>query len=335
MTDPENTESVRARAESWTRYWASGALHSCPGSFAGNYEGAMAAYWRTSFASLPTGARVLDLCTGNGALPRWLLGLDGGTDRGAIVDAVDLATLDPEWCRTLPADLAARLHLHGGVRVEQLPFADASFDLVTSQYGIEYADLSATFVEIARVLESGGRLQMLMHHAASRPVRMGAAEAAALMRQLSREGLFAAVPALLDFLAQAADPAARAQLTGNESAERARAAFNQAQRALATSMSADPLAAPMLDDLRAQVQRVLITAQEGRLDDARVLFRHTVAAWQEAALRIAELVSVAADESVMRARCEELRALGFESITMEPLHHESHLMGWAVGATRR
>ncbi|MBK8284529.1 MAG: methyltransferase domain-containing protein [Ahniella sp.] len=255
MTDLPESSNTDPRATSWSRYWASGALHSCPGSFSGNYQGSMAAFWLDAFVSLAPGDRVLDLCTGNGAIPRWLLGLDGGTDRGAIIDAVDLASISPAWCRDLTPEQSARLQIRGGVSVEALPFDDATFDLVTSQYGIEYAQLDRVFTEIARVSKPGARLQMLMHHSGSRPVRMGVAEAGALMRQLSADGLFAAVPALLDFLALANDPAQRAQLAGNEQAEQARAAFNQAQRALAASMSSDPMAAPMLDDLRAQVQR--------------------------------------------------------------------------------
>ncbi len=294
----------------------------------------MATFWLDTFATLQPGARVLDLCTGNGAIPRWLLGFDGGIDRGARVDAVDLAAIDPPWCRDLTPEQSARLQLRGGVSVEALPFDNATFDLVTSQYGIEYAQLELVFAEIARVSKPGARLQMLMHHAGSRPVRMGIAEAGALMRQLSADGLFAAVPALLDFLSVANDPAQRAQLAGNHQAEQARAAFNQAQRALAASMSSDPMAAPMLDDLRAQVQRVLVLAQQGQLPEARLLFRQTVMAWQEAALRIAELVSVAADDQAMSSRRAQLENCGFLDVRVEPLMFEVHLMGWAVRATK-
>lgn len=44
-----------------------------------------------------------------------------------------------------------------------LPFADGAFDVVVSQYGVEYAGLEA-FVEAARVLAPGGRLAFLSHY---------------------------------------------------------------------------------------------------------------------------------------------------------------------------
>ena len=44
----------------------------------------------------------------------------------------------------------------------RLPFADAGFDTVTSQFGVEYAGKSAIH-EAARVVASGGSLAMLLH----------------------------------------------------------------------------------------------------------------------------------------------------------------------------
>lgn len=324
----------QARIQSWSRYWASGALHSCPGSFRGNYEGSMAAFWLQRFAALRPGDRVLDLCTGNGAIPRWLMGLDGGTDVGAEVDAVDLAVLKPDWLGQLQAAQCQRLRIRGEVNAESLPFADATMDLVTSQYGIEYANLDLVFAEIARVLKPGGHLQLLMHHAESRPVQMGAAEARALLPQLGADGLLSAAAGLLPYLHAARDPAMREALSRDAGAEQARRRFNDAQQAIAQQLAQNQLAGAMLADLRNQIQQVLQIAQIGTLEQATQAFQKVLALWQESALRLAELVSVAADANTMQARMARLERLGFSALNLAPVHFQNYLMGWALIGTK-
>ena len=55
IAPPQSVDPYRneRRIESWSRYWASGALHSCAGSFDGNYAGSLRAFWNEVFSSLP------------------------------------------------------------------------------------------------------------------------------------------------------------------------------------------------------------------------------------------------------------------------------------------
>ena len=70
MSPSESPESVAAarRAQAWSDYWAGGALHSCAGSYAGNYGGAIAAFWREIFADLPADATVTTPAVARGSL---------------------------------------------------------------------------------------------------------------------------------------------------------------------------------------------------------------------------------------------------------------------------
>ena len=104
-----------ARRAAWSAYWATGGLHSCVGSFGGNYGGAIGGFWRNVFSRLPaTPVRALDLATGNGAIPLMLWEQRG---QGGLltVDAVDLAQLAPSWHR---ADQHAGIRFHAGVAME-------------------------------------------------------------------------------------------------------------------------------------------------------------------------------------------------------------------------
>src|SRR5690606_38242574 len=64
---------IERRRGAWSSYWAAGALHSCIGSLVEDQDGGIGRFWRACFAGLGDGDRVLDLGTGNGALPKLLL----------------------------------------------------------------------------------------------------------------------------------------------------------------------------------------------------------------------------------------------------------------------
>jgi len=332
--DPGNAfdTELQSRRASWSRYWSSGVLHSCPGSFRDNYDGALAQFWHAQFAALKPGQRVLDVATGNGALPRLLLGVDGGADCGCTIDAIDLATLAPAWLDRLDADRRARLHLHPGVLAEQLPFEDACFDLVISQYGIEYAELAVALAQVRRVLGPGGRLRLLMHHRASVPVEKGDIEARLIETLFADDGLFAAAGRMLPWIAMSGTATGRVQLQGNAAANRDRATFNACQQALdrtAGQLGAD---AAVLGEARAQVQQLLALVQARGLEVAGAGLSALREYYAEQGLRARDLVHCAHDESRMQALLETLGALGFATASARPIHYQAHLMGWAVSA---
>lgn len=105
------------------------------------------------------GSRVLDLCCGTGDLA-FAMALKRGSD-GAAVSGADfvepMLTLASEKARTLgqPVTFSAADAL-------QLPFPDATFDLVTSAFGFRnLANYERGMREIARVLKQGGELGIL------------------------------------------------------------------------------------------------------------------------------------------------------------------------------
>ena len=172
-----------ARREVWSTYWAQGALHSCVGSFDERYSGAIGAFWDDIVATMAAGTRVLDLATGNGALPMRVWKHHGNR---VHVDAVDLAALAPPWYQ--PADHES-IAFHAGVLMEALPFADGGHDWVVSQYGFEYADRDAALSECLRVLAPQGRLAFVMHHVDSVLVAVGREELANIECLLAADGL--------------------------------------------------------------------------------------------------------------------------------------------------
>jgi len=158
MADMRSTDSVTA----WSQYWSAGRLSSCPGAADNNYSGVIAAAWETLFSTIAAPAELLDIACGNGALlalaqeharaqgKRWQL---TGVDLAAVAPAAGLSD--------------AGISLQHGIDMHALPFADHSFVLVCSQFGIEYGHFPDNLTEALRVLKPKGRFQFLLHCADS------------------------------------------------------------------------------------------------------------------------------------------------------------------------
>jgi len=153
----------------WREYWRADRPASCmPENPATSEE--IALQWVRWFAELREGAHVLDVATGNGIVLGHAARAARETGRSFQLTGVDLAQIDPvRYVSTLEPGLRTAT-FRGGVPAERLPFAAETFDVVTSQYGLEYADLDAALNEAARVLVAGGLLRWLAHSEGSEVV---------------------------------------------------------------------------------------------------------------------------------------------------------------------
>lgn len=159
----------------WSRYWAREASGACLPGAPPDVQQRLEHVWVSAARGAPTGARWLDVAAGGGAVTR-------------IVQSVrpDLAMTGIDAAQVGPA--AAALGVCGGIDANALPFADASFAVVTSQFGLEYCPRGA-WTEAARVLQPGGSLVLVCHHSESRAVAQNGARLTA-MQALVGAGLF-------------------------------------------------------------------------------------------------------------------------------------------------
>ena len=146
----------------WSLYWQSDRLDSCVVTKSKEDSLAIAAFWAQLAMRLKDGAKVLDLATGNGTVSAALLNASNTLQ----VTGVDRASIDPLRFLSEPGVLA-KARFQADVDICDLPFEDASFDAVTSQFGLEYALLEQAIPAFLRVAKQGGRIQLLMHHADS------------------------------------------------------------------------------------------------------------------------------------------------------------------------
>ena len=242
----------------WSNYWAQGHVHSLGRAYdGGNYGGSVRDFWWRVFATLPASARVLDICSGNGAVALLAADYSREHQRNLQIHAVDRAEIDPG--RALGQELTAAIRFQGGVAVESLPFEADSFDLVTAQYGLEYTDAQVSVPELARVLRFGGQLAVIHHHPNSHVIRTARAEHLLIDGLLATGGVLSAVDGLLGRLRRMESrhgmggPGMKA-LREDAQADRARQQLNQAvaglERLSAEQEGAAPLLAEMLTRLR-------------------------------------------------------------------------------------
>jgi|GEM_PF-2002668 len=156
----------------WSDYWQRGDAHACTREFSADARTIIASNWKRHFGQLESGARLLDLATGNGALPTYLADTLPLGVRDIEAVGVDLATIEKTAPKFVRPDARVSMEFRGKVDIADLPFEDDEFDLVTSQYGIEYADLPKALAEACRVTR--GRLVLLMHASEGVVVRQNA-----------------------------------------------------------------------------------------------------------------------------------------------------------------
>lgn len=148
--------------DGWTRYWQSDRPDSCIATKSPDDVRPIRTFWWDFAANLDAGSRVLDLATGNGTVPQMLL--EG--NQNLEITGVDRADIDPARYLSQPG-LLDGVEFLAKVDIGRMPFDDASFDAVTSQFGIEYATLESAVPEAVRVLRPGGAVRLLLHHADS------------------------------------------------------------------------------------------------------------------------------------------------------------------------
>jgi ubiquinone/menaquinone biosynthesis C-methylase UbiE len=147
----------------WSRYWRSAQLAACMGGEDGNYAGVIRSSWESYFENAGEGARILDLATGNGAIALIAAAVSRDKNRDFEVHGVDIAELAPEAATRGQEELLEAIQFHSHTSIESLPFDDKSVDVISSQYGIEYANATAVLEECARVLKVKGRIMMITH----------------------------------------------------------------------------------------------------------------------------------------------------------------------------
>ena len=144
-------------ADSWDTYWHGTGDVGAYSSGGVNHP-AILAFWDEFFAGVKRNydtPKVIDIASGNGAVVERALAVYGN-------ELPDFTCLDVSDAAI--SNIRERFPQVNGIVADALdiPSESGSFDIATSQFGVEYAGVEA-INEVARLLASGGQLALLIH----------------------------------------------------------------------------------------------------------------------------------------------------------------------------
>lgn len=316
-------------AGAWTGYWKSGALHSCSTTFRGNYAGAIGAFWRVALADL-SGVRVLvDVGTGNGAIPLLARSSAQGAGVAPEIHGVDFAQIDPPSVLGAAQDFSG-IRFHSGVSMDALPFAAGGVDMLTSQFAFEYGPREATLAEFDRVLGDRGRIAMVLHSQGS-PVFSTGTEQLEQIAFLEAEGGFLdRAEAMAQVLAHLRGSGARGATAASEAV---RGDYNASATALMARLATTRSSAEILARTAQRIQPILGGAARSDPADTRTALRAVRESVAGERRRLGELVSAALSAEEFGALVGSLRASGFD-VDAAPLVQDGDELGFSVVARR-
>ena len=160
----------KKKIAAWSSYWSEGNITSFPNLFAENYGGDISCFWSETFSVLRKHNRVLDICTGNGAIAILARDYINRRNIGCDIHAIDVAKIQSHELQDSDATFN-NIKFHSGVAVEKTRFPDNYFDLIVGQFALEYCNIEDGIKELSRIIRKDGVIVLMMHHANSITVK--------------------------------------------------------------------------------------------------------------------------------------------------------------------
>jgi ubiquinone/menaquinone biosynthesis C-methylase UbiE len=328
MTRPKSDE------ESWNKYWEHGFLTSCRNAFSGNYDGSLKRVWQEFFLRLPRGSRILDICTGNGAIAMIANELSTEKELGFEIHGIDSAAIRPLETVKTDKHLLQGIVFHGETPAEDTPFEDQSFQAVTGQYAFEYTDEERCVTEIARITAPGAAVQLVVHHTGSIVMETSHEEVRNGQIIFEETRIFDRARSMIEIMAKANTAEARKALANDTNAEENRNQLNEAAGGLSEALrnSPHPQLLQMAMDKIAEAFKMLDS------EGAQAALAHIGASEQMLAAnieRLEDLMAAGRSPEQVEAIMENLESAGFRIQPAEEIRHEGGpLMGWLLQASR-
>ncbi|MCH7820791.1 MAG: class I SAM-dependent methyltransferase [Proteobacteria bacterium] len=321
MNEPNKPSETRG----WDTYWQ-GTRDKDSYALGGASHPAITSFWDDTLSQIlasTTNARILDIATGSGAVIEKFF--HHSTDAQPDITCVDISDAAIDGVRR-------RFPAITGIVADarSIPLESFRYDLVTSQFGIEYAGLDA-LDEAARLIAPGGTLAMLMH------VRPGLIfdECSAALDAVQRTQKAEFVERALRFF-----ESGFAAVRGADRApyDQAASDLNPAIEAVDTILSehGEHVAGGTIAKLYFDVERIHTRIQTHDPDEVLEWLRTMVRELADYGERMASMCDAAIDEKAFGDAGERLRKHGLTIAQGEPLLPVDGVLpvAWALQAVR-
>ncbi len=315
--------------ENWDKYWAHGFLTSCADAFSGNYEGSMRSVWREYFETLPGGACIVDICTGNGAIAAIAAQTSFAMDAHFEIHGVDSAKIQPERALSEHPEILEVIHFHAQTQAQMLPFDDNSIDAITGQYALEYTPIEQTVAELARVMRPGASGLFVVHHDDSVVLNTAREELRHSHFLFNQSELFHAARNIIQIVANARTPAQRQALANNPQAEHWRNQLNGAAGEITEKLRSSPHP-ELLTNALGMVREAYGAVEQGAAS-ALALLEHGKQELLANEERLQDLAGAAHSEQRMQQLTQWFAQSGVRGAQFAPLKHDgARLVGWKL-----
>ena len=146
-----------SQSENWTDYWQKeGAAGEVYVDGSGNKSPFLSDFWKQSllsFSKAKSAKKVIDIASGAGSIFAEL-----PKEHGLELFAADVSSHALEQLNARIKNVTTRV-----CSADNIPFSEGFFDIIVSQFGIEYGGAGA-FEEATRLLNKGGEISFLCHH---------------------------------------------------------------------------------------------------------------------------------------------------------------------------
>lgn len=311
----------------WSTYWRNQEAHS--GGTA-PYGAVLESLWQRLFESTGKRARVLDVGTGSGDVAILMARHSVAAELEWEITGVDAAEIHPP--PALPSAIREQLTLLPETRAEKLPFDDASFDLITSQFAVEYADLNSALSECLRVLKPGAEMGVMAHCEDSGLVRGSRATIAVLDQALDEGGVFDRVEKLIQKVQPLLSEKDVYGLQKDPIANQLRVAYNESIGRLQQSVTSRALV-PFADQLLTDITSVIRSCAHLSMTDVHKELARIRGKYVDSRKRALDQLEAA---STGERIADALQALGIpkEQIHAEDVFYKADRIGKYFRVTR-
>jgi len=305
----------------WSVFWRQGHSTTFGDYFKQGYVGAIAEWWQSHVNALQPDFAVLEVGCGNCSL---LPALAKSGKPGSYI-GVDLASVDvSEVARQNLAATTIDVVVHSETPAEDIPEADACFDIAASVFGVEYSDLDRSLVEIYRVLKPGGKFLALLHHDGSIVTTMSRRA----LSEYVEEDVGTVVDALRTISKARDETPDLSQLKNNTGAEEARRKINELAGRYLGNTNPDTGNATMFEFMSNALKFFRMMREDST---ARAAFIDALTEEHAASReRFAQMVGVALDEGGVRQLEVKLAELGFGATSVNEIHSNNDILAWEL-----
>ncbi len=311
------------RVDAWDRYWKGGHGDTC---FHQGDVFSLRKDWVEFFSDLPKSARILDLATGNGALPLIAAEVSREKSLGFSITGVDFASPSPELVGDIDTSLLDCISFVGSTPLETMELDEAGFDAVTSQFGFEYSDTRRSIPRIAKLMAPDCKLRFLIHSHGGSVFKSTEQRCGRIKQLLAKDQLFDVCRRLARF-----NPRDPASLAKTQKLERRFNAKLKSLRAKTTDLPPDDVSVYAMN----YVEQLVQSRSYAPPDEWRKALNDLSDELHDYVIRLNGMLRAAQKDADMKRLVTSFEEAGLEDVSYQPALQDQNDVGWILLATKR